>query len=116
MPLGFILKYENKGDEMVDIMEHIHQYVPSINYCEKRTINTGETVLEEKAKFHPVLVGGDQLTVARARSAIKIKANSHSPTKRLSGIIPVMEDWHTKANFLGVSIWMVCMFVSRVPY
>ena len=102
VPLGVILKNENKGDEMVDIMEHLHQYVPTAKYSEEKFISTGEKVLEEKAKFHPILVGGDQLTVARARSAIKVKVNSHTPSKRLSGIIPVVEDWHAKANFLGV--------------
>ena len=42
--------------------------------------------------------GGDQLTVIRARSAIKMKVNSHTPSKKLCGIIPVVEDWHAKAN------------------
>ena len=104
VPLGVILKNENKGDEMVDIMAYLHQYVPSINCSEKKVISTGETILEEKAKFHQILVGGDQLTVVRARSAIKVKVNSHTPSKKLSGIIPVVEDWHAKANFLGVSV------------
>jgi len=44
----------------------------------------------------------DQLTAARARSSIKAKMNSQTPAKQLKGIIPVMEDRHTKANFLGV--------------
>lgn len=38
-------------------------------------------------------MGGDQLTVARARTAIKVKVNSETLTKKQSGIIPVVEDW-----------------------
>ena len=65
--------------------------------------SNGETETIEKAKVHSILLGGDQLTAARARHSIKAKINSQTPAKQLIGIIPVMEDWHTKANFLGVS-------------
>ena len=56
---------------MVDIMAHLHQYVPSMNCSGKKVISTGETILEEKANFQQILVGGNQLTVARARSGTK---------------------------------------------
>lgn len=105
VPLGVILKNENKSDEMVEIMAHLHQYVPSLEYSECKKISSGETVMEEKARFHQILVGGDQLTAARARSAMKVKVNSHTPSKKLLGIVPVVEDWHAKANFLGVSVY-----------
>ncbi len=59
--------------------------------------------MKEESVLHPVLFGGDQLTVARGRAAIKGKVNSQSATKELSGIVPVIEDWHAKANFLSVS-------------
>ena len=83
VPLGIALRDENKGNEMVDIMSH-------------------ETVLEERTVLHPILVGGDQLTVVRARAAIKGKVNSQMAVKKLTGIVPVVEDRHAKANFLGV--------------
>ena len=102
VPLGIALKDENKGNEMVDIMSHLHQYVPAISSTQEVTISTGETVLEERTVLHPILVGGDQLTVARARAAIKCKVNSQTAVKKLTGIVPVVEDWHAKANFLGV--------------
>lgn len=97
---------------MVDILTHLHQYVPTVNYSQKKTISTGETALEERATFHKILVGGDQLTVARARTAIKVKVNSETPTKKLSGIIPVVEDWHAKANFLSVSTKLLLIMYS----
>ena len=34
---------------------------------------------------------------------MKVRVNSITSAKKFSGIIPVVEDWHTKANFLGVS-------------
>ena len=71
---------------------------------EERVISSGKKVKEERTALHPIIVGGDQLTAARARSAVKSKKNAHTPTKSLSGIVPAVEDWHTKANFLGVSI------------
>ena len=89
---------------MVDIVSLLHQYVPTFTFTEELLISTGEKVVEEHAVFHSILMGGDQLTAARTRSAIKAKVNSESPSKRLSGTVPVAEDWHTKANFLGVSI------------
>ena len=101
------MKNENKTDEMVDIMTHLHQYVPTLSSSHDRIISTGETVKEERAAIHSILIGGDQLTVARTRGAIKAKVNSQTPSKRLSGIIPVVEDWHAKANFFGVSVYTV---------
>ena len=28
VPLGILLKNENKGSEMIEILTHLHQYVP----------------------------------------------------------------------------------------
>ena len=87
---------------MVAILKHLHQYVPYVTYSETKSMSSGEKEELVKAKFHRVLVGGNQLTAARARHLIKAKVNSQTPIKQLKGIIPVVEDWHTKANFLGV--------------
>jgi len=94
---------------MVDIMSHLHQYVPVVTSTQEIMTSTGETVQKENSVLHPILVGGDQLTVARARAAIKAKVNSETAAKQLSGIVPVIEDWHAKANFLGVST-TACFF------
>ncbi len=89
---------------MVDIMTHLHQYVPAVEYTNSVFIpSTGETVQVQHAAFHRVLFGGDQLTVARGRGAQKARVNSVSPQARLDGLIPCAEDWHTKLNLLGVS-------------
>lgn len=104
VPLGVLLKNENKGDDMVDIMSHLHQYVPAVEYTNKVFIpSTGEIVEVQHAAYHKVLFGGDQLTATRARGAQKTRVNSISPLARLDGLIPCAEDWHAKVNLLGVS-------------
>ena len=97
------MKNENKSSDMIDILTHLHQYVPAVSSTYERLISTGVKVTTEKTAFHRILVGGDQLTAARAKSALKLKLNSQTPLKKLEGIVPVAEDWHTKVNFLKVS-------------
>lgn len=105
VPLGVILKNENKTNEMVEIMTRVHQYVPTREYEQPFTIEgTSEIITIPNAQMHPILFGGDQLTAARARGAKKAKINSIDPTLRLDGLVlvPVAEDWHTRLNFIGV--------------
>ena len=56
----------------------------------------------QDAVFHRILLGGDQLTSTRARSAKRLKMNGISPVSRLEGLCPCAEDWHTKMNLLEV--------------
>ena len=101
--MGIIPKNETKSDEMVDIMAHMHQYVPIIESSEDVYVPS----LNEKVEFHrarsfPIIIAGDQLTAARARGAKKAKVNSDSPTSRFEGLIPAATDWHIKQALLGV--------------
>ena len=90
----------NKSDDMVHIMEQLHNYVPAKRYYEDLPNEDSEEVVQiPKAVIHPILFGGDQLTAVRARGAMSAKVNSCS---RFDGLIPIAEDWHTKLNFLGV--------------
>ncbi len=94
VPLGVLLKNENKGDEMVEIMSHLHQYVPSYEYAKKTYQTcTGElqVSLDHLVK---IFFGGDQLTAARARGSKRARVNSLSKVTRLEGIVPCAEDWH----------------------
>ena len=104
VPLGILPLNENKGDEMVQIMSHLHQYVPSYEYNVSTFIpSINETVVETKAVVKTTLFGGDQLTSSRGKGALKARVNADSPSSRFDGLLPVMEDWHTKVLFLGVS-------------
>ena len=104
MPLGILPKNENRGDEMVEIAAHHHQFVPVEESIEERIIkSTGAVARIPVAIVHPLCMGGDQLTAARMRGARKSKVHEATVTKRLEGLVPVAEDWHTKMNILGVS-------------
>ena len=84
---------------MVEIMSSLHRYVPTVEYTEDYFIsNIGQTFQVPNAFFHPILIGGDQLTAARGRGAKKGKVHAESPTSRLEGLIPVAQDWHTKVT------------------
>ncbi len=69
-------------------------YIPSLNQTKEVTTGIGK----------PVLFGGDQLTVARARGAQKAKIHSVSPLSRLDGFVPMIEDWHAKVILLKVHV------------
>ena len=78
---------ENKGDDMIKIMSHF-----------------GRTVTQPISTLHSLLFGGDQLTAARIRGAQEGKCDSVKASKRFEGLIPVIEDWHTKVIVLEVSV------------
>ena len=100
IPLGVLPKNEMKSG---DIMKFHHQYVPVIKYQQKinSSVITEESL--DDAVMYPILFGGDQLTIARQRTAIKAKSNAPTPVIRLDGLIPTIEDWHAKLTFLEVN-------------
>ena len=100
VPLGVLPKNENKTKEMVEILIHLHQYVPQV--VQKEVNDKNDTVYKEVT--HRVMLGGDQLSQARARGALKIKSNSVNPSTRLQGFILTIEDWHAKQTLFEV-IW-----------
>ena len=104
VPLGILPKCENKYEDMISIMEHAQQYVPT----NTKDIEIDLPAIEEKlslsiTEFHKVLFGGDQLTAKRARGSQRIRCNSIDTLEQLCGLVPTSEDWHTKVCFLCVS-------------
>lgn len=93
---------------MCDIMDKIHEYVPSKHVTESFSLFEGEADVEiDEEFFHQILLGGDQLTVARARGSIAARLDHLTRRERLEGILPVIEDWHAKQCLLKV--WtMLC--------
>lgn len=58
VPLGIILKSETKHDEMVDILEHLQQYVPSVTTTEKVSAPGQPEPAEISVdKFHHLTLG-----------------------------------------------------------
>ena len=98
IPLGILLKSETSYNDMMDILDHYQNYVPSVS-CEKDIPDTGRI---EDNHFLTTLVGGDYLSVARARGAQLIRSTSELEKHKLNGILPVAEDWHAKVCFMEV--------------
>ena len=89
---------------MVTIMEQLQQYVPT--HTTTHTVQvpgSSEPVHVTVDDFHYILMGGDQLTAARARGSQRARCNSQRPKDRLEGLQPVAEDWHAKLCLLGVN-------------
>ena len=84
---------------MIDIMESLQKYSP----CTQLPLVGHDGSEISVDIFHHILFGGDQLTVARARSAQAQRENTDRGALRLEGLIPVLEDWHTQLTLLQVS-------------
>ena len=111
VPLGVILLNENKIDEMCQIMDILHKYVPRFNTKETILLPNGEEYSFDTDNLFKILVGGDQLTVTRARSSIGIRRTHTTNTEKLHGLIPVVEDWHTRLTLMQVSTQ--CMYLDH---
>ena len=85
-------------------MSHVHQFVPVIETNQQVDVSAGRTVTQPISTLHPLLFGGGQLTAACIRGAQEGKCNSITASNRFEGLIPVIEDWHTKVVLLEVGI------------
>ena len=102
------MKNENKLDEMVDILDELHKYVPSLRTMQRFEYSgDGEAEVAEIDVDHfcHIPFGGDQLTVARIQGCQNIRCkNADNGRMRLDAFIPVLEDWHTKMCFEGQTV------------
>ena len=64
---------------------------------------TEEVMTIEDHSFVTTLVGGDQLTTARACGALLIQEDCDLGKDRLDELLPVTEDWHAKRNLMKVT-------------
>ena len=108
--MGIILKNENVVNEMREILEQFHTYVPSKAHIKELNVpDHDKRVTIEDSKFHKILLGGDQLTAARCRGGAAVRSDHRTSLERLDGMVPVCEDWHAKRIYL-----MVCVIVFTV--
>ena len=77
-------------------------------------LSTGGKVIVDTSRVHRILVGGDQMTAARIRSAQDAKMNSESAVQRFGGFISMFEDWYAKAHFMAVSIIAEIKFCTLI--
>lgn len=115
MPLGVLLHNENVNHEMCKILDCLHEYVPSTAVASEVTLDDGEIMTHVDYKLIQQLLGGDQLTVARVHSAQGIRENHEDSISALRGIIPVVEDWHTRLTLMQVCITDILVTVFIMP-
>ena len=84
------MKWEQRGEDMVDILRHINRYVPQL----------------QDGTIQPLLFGGDMLTRERSAHARDSKLQSATPESRLQGIVPKCEDWHALVTFHQVCTYI----------
>ena len=100
--MGVLPKNETIYEDMVDILEHYKNYVPSIPVRLQEPI-PGSDETEDRA-YVRTLLGGDYLTAVRAQGAQSICGTSELERDCLNCFLPVAEDWHAKVFLLEVII------------
>ena len=96
VPLGLIFKNENANEDMIEILQQFHDYLP-------QTHNGG---------IDGQLFSGDQLTIERAVNIISSVANGYTPKDRLEGINLQLGDWHAAVKLLSVSKTIIIVKLS----
>ena len=88
--MGVLKKNESKNEEMADICEFLHLYVPGHD--------TDSDSIPLKT-----LSGGDYLTFERHKQAQMSVRGDETPSLRLEGLVPKMEEFHNQAELLKVT-------------
>lgn len=57
--------------------------------------------------MHEILLGGDQLTCARARGAMAVRGTHDNAKDGLKAVVPVSEDWHTRLTLMKVHVMYI---------
>ena len=98
MPLGVILMNENTSSEMIEIMEEIQKFVPAT---------------QQMVSLPIVVLGSDQLTCEQARNSERHRKGSATTEECLEGLVPTVEDWHTKMNYYEESNSLLLFLKKR---
>ena len=80
-------------NQMVDICQFLHKYVPVHENDEEHNSQTP----------HEVLSGGDYFTFERHKSAQSSMANCRTPSSRLEGLVSKMEKFHKQGELPKVT-------------
>ena len=85
-------------------MEVLDKYVRTHASEGQLTLPNGSQVPYDSTSFFENLLGGDQLTVhvARVSGVQNLRISHETALERLEGLIPVVEDWHTRVILLEV--------------
>ena len=101
MPLGVQPRNEIYLTEMCEILQSFNCYVPSQIDTNKIAVNGGDYQYDN-TKLFQLLLFGDQLTVARARSAMLLRDPQLLIEDKLKGFVPTCADWHARICLVEV--------------
>ena len=87
VPLGLTFRNENVNEDMIEILQQFHDYLPQTHI----------------GGIDGQLFSGDQLSIERAVNMISSVANGYTPKDRLEGINLQLGDWHAGVKLLSVS-------------
>ena len=83
--------------------EELNSYIP-VKRQIKRIFIEGKEFEIDDSKVFPILLFGDQLTVARGHLALVIRSTADSGAlDKFKGFSPAITDWHARACFLDAS-------------
>jgi hypothetical protein len=84
--MGVIPLNEQYVEQMAEILDILYQYIPE----------------QDDGKLMQIAMGGDQLTVARCRTAQEVRVTATSIKHALRGMQFFAADWHGRVNFMEV--------------
>ena len=90
-------------------MTHYMTLVPATSSEGHFTLPSNDIMSFNDTRFHKVLFGGDQLTVA---SMLGTQAHRNIQDKPADRLIPVVEDWRTRMTLMKVRRNTVSPFAS----
>lgn len=102
VPLGVIMKNENKLDQMCLILDELQQYCPTLSEEVDVTLPDGQIMTHKQVKVYEVGFGGDQLTCARVKGAQGLRKGHDFADHQLQSFVPFVEDWHCRLTFVTV--------------
>lgn len=83
-------------------MTHYTTLAPTVVADGWYTLPSSDVMVFDDTRFHQVLFGGDQLTVAHMRGTQTLQDTQDKPVNCLEGVIPVVEDWHSRMTLMKV--------------
>lgn len=100
--IGVYKKNEQYNDQLTDILELAHKYVPG---------NDNEN--SDATNLTPTLFLGDYLTFERAKEASRGKRNSPNDSKQLKGLVPGVTEFHNQAELLKVYHHCIYIYIDQ---
>ena len=100
---------------MAQIVDQYMKLVPSKAATGEYVLPNRSVIEYDNTKFFKILFGGDYLTAVRMRGAQSLRATEERAVDRLDGVIPVVEDWHTRMTLVKVGNTFTALYVILWP-